>query len=165
LAEIQKSYDIYAKLNTKVFALSTDLPRQSANLVRKLKLSFTLLCDEDRKVIDLFDLRNSLEHDGIAYPATFIINPEGIILYRSLDGTAKRVDLTAELSFLERLHKESGHSMQKGPKRAWVIPSLQDNWRISMNMITVGNVADWKNFLMMPINYFKIFGSKLKRKG
>lgn len=161
MAEIQKHYATYTKLDTRVFALSTDSPRQSENLVRKLKLSFTLLCDQDRKVVDLFDLRNPLEHDGIAYPATLIINPEGKILYHSRDGTAKRVDLTDELSLLERLQKESGHALMSKPKRAWVIPSVKDNWRMSMNMISAGNAADWKNFFLMPVNYFKIVLNKI----
>lgn len=162
MAEIQKQYDTYAGLDTQVYALSTDSPRQSQNLVRKLGLSFTLLCDESKEVIDLFDLRNPLEHDGIAYPATFIISPDGKIRYRSLDGTAKRVDLTDELAFLEQLHKDSDHIRQAKPNKAWVIPSLKDNWRISVNMITKGNFSDWKNFLLMPINYSKILISKIK---
>jgi len=164
LAEIQKYHDTYTKLDTRVFALSTDSSRQSANLVRKLKLSFTLLCDEDRKVVDLFDLRNPLEHDGIARPATFIINPEGKIRYRSLDGTAKRVDLADELAFLEQLQKDSGHAQPARPKKAWILPSPKDNWRISMNMISVGNFADWKNLLLLPVNYLKILGNKLKNR-
>ena len=148
-----------------MFALSTDSPGQSENLAGKLKLSFTLLCDVSKKVIDLYNLRNPLEHDGIARPATFIINPAGIIGYRSLDGTAKRVDLAGELAFLEQLHKDSGHPLQANPKKVWVIPSLKDSWRISMNMIFAGNFSDWKNLLFLPVNYLKILGSKLKTKG
>jgi len=162
LAEIQKHHDTYTKLDTRVFALSTDSPQQSARVVEKLNLSATLLCDEDKKVVDLFNLRNHLEHDGIARPATFIIGPEGKIRYRSLDGTAKRVDLTDELYFLEKLQKDSGHTLQAKPKRTWVIPSLKDNWRISMNMIFAGNVADWKNLFLLPVNYLKILVSKIK---
>jgi len=164
LAEIQKHHDTYTRLDTRVFALSTDSPGQSANLVRKLKLSFTLLCDEDKKVVDLFDLRNPLEHDGIARPATFIINPEGKICYRSLDGTAKRVDLTDEMAFLEQLHKDTNHTLQAGPKKTWIIPSPKDNWRISMNMIATGNFADWKNLFLLPVHYLKIFGTKIKNR-
>jgi len=117
LAEIQKNHDTYTKLDTRVFALSTDSPQQSARVVEKLNLSATLLCDEEKKVIDLFDLRNPLEHDGIARPATFIINSEGKIRYRSLDGTAKRVDLTDELAFLEQLQKDAGHAQSARPKK------------------------------------------------
>lgn len=164
MAEIEKLHDTYSRLDTRVFALSTDSPEQSQNLVRKLGLSFTLLCDEDKKVIDQFDLRNPLEHDGIAYPATYIVSPDGKIRYRSLDGTAKRVDLTDELTFLEQFHRDSGHTLQAKPKRKWVIPSLKDNWRISLNMITVGNFSDWKNMFLLPVNYLKIFGARLKNR-
>jgi len=165
LAELQKHHAAYTRYNTRVFALSTDSPKQSARVVTKLNLSFTLLCDDDKKVIDLFDLRNPLEHDGIAHPATFIITPEGNIRYRSLDGTAKRVDLTDELSFLAQLHQDSSHTMAVRPKKAWVIPSIKDNWRISMNMITTGNFADWKNLALLPVHYFLIMVSKFKTKG
>ena len=116
-------------------------------------------------MIDLFDLRNPLEHDGIAYPATFIISQAGKVRYRSLDGTAKRVDLTDELAFLEKRHKDSSHTAEARPKRAWVIPSVKDNWRISMNMISVGNFSDWKNLLLLPVNYLKILVSKFRKKG
>jgi len=160
--EIQKHHGTCRELDIEVFALSTDSPEQSENLVRKLGLSFTLLCDDDKKVIDLFDLRNPLEHDGIAHPATFIIDPEGKIRYRSLDGTAKRVDLTDELSFLEQFHKDSGHTLQAKPKKTWVLPSLKDNWRISMNMISAGSFADWKNLFLLPVHYFNIMVSKIK---
>jgi hypothetical protein len=81
LAEVQKYYDTYTKFDTRVLALSTDSAKQSARVVNNLNLSATLLCDEDRKVVDLFNLRNPLEHDGIAYPATFIINPDGKIYF------------------------------------------------------------------------------------
>ena len=106
-----------------------------------------------------------MEHDGIAHPATFIINPEGKIRYRSLDGTAKRVDLTDELSFLEQLHKDTHHTLKAGPKKAWIVPSLKDNWRISMNMIATGNFADWKNLFLLPVHYLKIMANKFKTKG
>ena len=164
MAELQKHHATYTKYDTRVFALSTDSPKQSARVATKLNLSFTLICDEEKKVIDLFNLRNPLEHDGIAHPATFIINPKGNIRYRSLDGTAKRVDLTDELTFLEQLHKDTNHTLQAGPKKAWIIPSLRDNWRISMNMIATGNFADWKNLLLLPVHYLKIFGTKIKNR-
>ena len=164
MVEIQKYFDTYTKFDTRVFALSTDSPKQSHNLIKKLGLSFTLLCDDDKTVIDMFDLRNPLEHDGIAHPATFIIDPHGTIRYRSLDGTAKRVDLTDELAFLEQFQKDSGHILEAKPKKKWVIPSLKDNWRISMNMITKGNFADWKNLLLLPLNYFNILLKKIKTK-
>jgi len=159
---MQKNIKAFREYNTKVFVLSTDSHKQSENVIKQLNLSFKLLCDDERSVVDLFKLRNPFEHDGTAYPATFIIDPEGKIRYRSIDGTAKRVDLRDELSFLEQLHGNSGHTMHAGPKKSWVIPSLKDNWRMSMNMMTKGSFADWKNFLLLPVNYLKILVNKIK---
>jgi len=156
LAEIERNYDAYRKFNTRVFALSVDPVKQSRNLAEKMKLSFELLCDEDKHVIDLFDLRNPFEHDGIAYPATFIINAEGKICYRSLDGTASRVNLTEELKFLERLHDDAEYKMDAVPNKTWIIPSLKDMWRMSSNLILKGNFADWKHFLLLPVEVFKM---------
>jgi len=31
-----------------------------------------------------------------------------------------------------------------------------------MNMISAGNFADWKNLFLLPLNYLKIMGSKIK---
>ncbi len=159
---MQKNIKAFREYNTKVFVLSTDSHKQSENVIKQLNLSFKLLCDDERSVVDLFKLRNPFEHDGIAYPATFIIDPEGRIRYRSIDGTAKRVDLRDELSFLEQLHGNTSHTMQAGPKKSWVIPSLKENWRMSMNMMTKGSFADWKNFLLLPVNYLNILVNKIK---
>jgi alkyl hydroperoxide reductase subunit AhpC len=154
----------YEKLNARVVALSIDSPQQSENLIEKSNLTLTLLCDEDRTVVDLYKLRNPFEHDGIAYPATFIINPEGIICYRSIDGTSSRVDLKDELSFLELLQKAPSLKMQTRPKKSWIIPYPGDIWRISRNMMAKGSFADWKNFLSAPINYIKMGASKLRNR-
>lgn len=69
-----------------------------------------------------------------------------------------------KLAFLEQLHKDSGHTSKARPKKAWVIPSTKDNWRISMNMISVGNFSDWKNMFLLPVNYSKILVSKIKKR-
>ncbi len=129
-----------------------------------MKLPFVLLCDEDKHVIDLYNLRNPFEHDGIAYPATFIINPESKICYRSLDGTASRVDLSDELLFLEKLHNDAGYKMDTAPKKSWIIPSLKDGWRMSLNLIFKGNFADWKHFLLFPVEMFRMTASKFKKR-
>ena len=128
-----------------------------------MKLLFTLLCDEDKHVIDLYQLRNPFEHGGIAYPATFIINSEGKICYRSLDGTANRVDLSDELLFLGKLHNDAGYKMDTAPKTSWIIPSPKDGWRMASNLIFNGNFADWKHFLLFPVEMFRMMASKYKK--
>jgi len=164
LAEIQKKHDTYMKFNTQVFALSVDPLKQSQNIIEKMKLPFKLLCDEDKHVIDLYHLKNPFEHDGIAKPATFIINPEGKVCYRSLDGTANRVDLSDELQFLEKLHNDAGYKMGNAPKKSLIIPSPKNMWRMSLNMIFNGNFADWMHFLLFPVEMFRMMASRFKKK-
>ncbi|MBU0994995.1 MAG: peroxiredoxin family protein [Proteobacteria bacterium] len=164
MAELKKNHASYGKFNTRVFALSVDPLKQSQNLVKKMDLPFPLLCDEDKHVIDLFHLRNPFEHGGIAYPATFIINPERKICYRSLDGTASRVDLSDELLFLEKIHNDAGYQMDIAPKKSWIIPSLKDGWRMSLNLIFNGNFADWKHFLLFPVEMFRMMVNKFRKR-
>ncbi len=163
--EIQKNYDTYTKFNTRVFALSTDSPKQSESLIKKSNLSLTLLCDEDRKVVDLFKLRNPFEHDGIAYPATFIINPEGKICYRSIDGTAARstIGLNATSSLKKKIKKKPALFPSdwwtaigvKGDSTRWALRYQ----RISLStipviycMIIIDAGFDWIDFIIITSN-------------
>ena len=164
MAELKKNYDSYSQFNTQVFALSADPLKQSQNLSEKMKLPFTLLCDEDKHVIDLYHLRTPFEHGGIAYPATFIIDSEGKIRYRSLDGTTNRVDLSDELLFLGKLHSDAEYKIDTALKRSWIIPSPKDVWRMASNLILNGNFADWKHFLLFPVEMFTMMASKFKKR-
>ena len=129
-----------------------------------MNLSLSLLCDEDKNIIELYNLKNPFEHGGIARPATFIINPEGKICYRSIDGTASRVDLTDEFSFLEKFNKDTNHKMIVKPKKSWIIPSPKSNIQMTINMFALGSFADWKHFFTLPLGYLKIFGDKIKKR-
>ena len=42
---------------------------------------FQLLSDVDHKVIENYGVFNANEHDGIAYPSTFIVDKTGVIRY------------------------------------------------------------------------------------
>ena len=108
--------------HTRVFALSVDVPKRSAGFRQAMQFPFELLCDPDKKVVELFHLLNPHEHDGIAYPAIFVINPQGRICYRSLDRTATRVQLTEVLAFLDKLQEDPAFQKQGGKKKALIIP-------------------------------------------
>lgn len=126
-----------------------------------MKLPFDLLCDADKQVIDLYHLRNTHEHGGIAYPAIFVIAPSGKIHYRSLDGTAQRVDLGDVLSFLRDFHQDPKMLSRVKPKKRWIIPLWKEMWQISRNMILRGTIADWKHYGMFPFHLLKNLGSKV----
>lgn len=126
-----------------------------------MELKFSLICDEKREVIDLYDLRNPFEHGGVARPATFIIKPGGLIYFRSLDGTSQRLDLTQELEFLVRLNKTPDALMQGEPRKKWVLTSPGDLWRVVGNIFAKGSLADWKHAFLFPVGYLKIFWHRL----
>lgn len=100
MAEYGKRYEELVALDADVVALSVDAPGRSRNLARQLRLPFKLLCDPSREVVAAYGLLNNREKDGIAYPATFVLDPDLQVRFRSLDRTAERVKLDPLMSFL-----------------------------------------------------------------
>ncbi len=141
-------------------ALSVDSPEQSNAMIREMALPFELLCDENKEVVNLYGLLNPLEHDGIAYPAIFIIKKNSIIGFRSLDRTAKRVQLDDILNYLKILVKNPEYLMQSELKRHNIIPSPSELIQIGKNMILRGNKKDWVHYIFFP---FKIIKSSVKK--
>lgn len=127
-------------------------------------LPFDLLCDVDKKVIQLYDLVNPFEHGGIAKPAIFIINPGGKICYRTLDGTAQRVDLSHVLNFLKSHHADPELMNTDPVEKKWIIPSWKTTGQIMKNMVLRGNLADWKHYCLFPLSPIIIPLKKYKRK-
>jgi len=155
--------------NTRVFALSVDVPERSAGFRHAMQFPFELLCDPEKKVVGLFHLLNPHEHDGIAHPAIFVINPEGRICYRSLDHTATRVQLTEVLAFLDKLQQDPSFQEQGGKKKAFIVPLPAEMWQILQNMIFRGSGADWKHyfkytFVYTPKNLFKLVTKPFRKK-
>ena len=155
--------------NTMVLALSVDPPDSSAGFKKAMQLPFELLCDPDRQVVRLYRLLNPHEHDGIAYPAIFVLNRKGRICYRSLDRTASRVQLDEVLTFLDRLADDPALAEAGGLKKTFIIPSLPEMWQIAKNMVFRGSRADWKHyakftFVYTPKNSFKILSRTFQGK-
>jgi alkyl hydroperoxide reductase subunit AhpC len=154
LAEYKKHFGVIKQFNTRVFAISVDRPETSAGFRKKMQLPFELLCDPDKEVVKRFHLLNLHEHNGIAYPATFVINPQGRIVYRSLDGTFSRVQIAGVLQFLEKLQKKPSYKEDRGEQKSFIIPSLTETWQVTQNMIFRGSTADWKHYFMFVFVYF-----------
>ncbi len=112
----------------QIYALSVDAPGKSSLLVEEQQLPFDLLCDVDRKVVEQYDLYARDQHGGIAYPAMFIIDPEGTIVYRSLDFVSIRVDVKEIVGFLEKLQHDHAHQMN-GKKKKWMPPFVKQFFR------------------------------------
>jgi hypothetical protein len=164
LAEFKNHHGAIRSYNSRVYALSADTPEQSRAFQYETELPFELLCDIDKTVINLYDLLNLYEHGGIAYPAVFVIKPDGDIAYRSIDGTARRVDISHVLHFLENLHEQNDFQPETPPPKQWILPSFKNLSQIYRNMRFRGNAADWKHYILYPVNTALIPVRKMMRR-
>ena len=121
-----------------------------------MNLSFALLCDSERTMIKQYDLLNPFEHDGIAYPAIFILNPEREIRYRSLDGTAQRIDFSEIYAFLDAFVTTADYSLETSGKKKIIVPSPRSLFMITRNMLFRGNFSDWKHYILFPVTITRL---------
>jgi len=68
-------------------AISVDPPATSAELAKKLGVTFPLLSDESLATIRAFGVEDM--ENGISWPAIFVVDKNGKILWRSLAQTYK----------------------------------------------------------------------------
>ena len=82
-------------------ALSVDPPATSAELAKKLGVTFPLLSDESRATIRAYGIEDA--ENGISWPAIFIVDKAGNVVWRSLAQTYKIRAMPAQI--LEALPK------------------------------------------------------------
>src|SRR5262249_4162619 len=104
-------------------------------LAEQLGLRFPLLCDPGREVVAAWGLFSREEKGGIAYPATFVLDRDRTVRFRSLDRTAARVDLEGLFAFLRSGLQGSAPA---APARRMIVPPLGDWVRITVNAIRHG---------------------------
>ena len=138
MAEHVRRYDELTSLGYGLAAISVDPPERSRALEGQLGLPFPLLCDPSRAAVEAFDLLNEKEHGGIAYPATFVLDRDRTVRFRSLDRTASRVDLDALFAFLHGSRGSVPVLAPATPPCKRVVPTLRDWARITKNAIRYG---------------------------
>lgn len=85
----------------ELVAISVDPPATSAELAKKLGVTFPLLSDESRATIRAFGVEDV--ENGISWPAIFVIDKQGRIVWRSLTQTYKVRAMPGQI--LESLQK------------------------------------------------------------
>ncbi len=78
-----ENYEDLKKKGFEVIGVSADSQKRHRNFINKYSLPYRLIADEDRKVIDAYDVWGpkkfmGIEFDGIIR-TTFVINEKGII--------------------------------------------------------------------------------------
>ncbi|MFQ5895007.1 MAG: peroxiredoxin family protein [Nitrospinota bacterium] len=80
LVQLQGALKDFEKAGAKVVAISSDDALTVHRTSRELSISFPLLSDPERKLIRTYGVLHPRE--GIARPATFIVDKRGIVRYR-----------------------------------------------------------------------------------
>ena len=163
MGELKKHINRFSDLGIRIVAISTDSKKQSQAVVEEMNLPFDLLSDEDKTVINTYNLLNPFEHGGIAKPALFLVLPSGEITYRSLDGTARRADVSDLLDYLKKSGAGIRSKVDSGVKKKWIIPTPKVSWQIARNMVLRGNFADWKHSLTFPLGFIRLTGKKMSK--
>ena len=102
----------------EIVALSVDTPERSAALRRDLALPFRLLCDPTKQVVRDWGLL-SPEKGGIAYTATFGLDKDRRVVFRSLDTVLNRS--SGEQAIQAVIHPPPVKDPK--PKRRTLLPS------------------------------------------
>ena len=72
MAGYEARFDELTSLGLGLAAISVDAPERSRALVEQLGLSFTLLCDPARQVVEAYGLLNRKEKGGTWFPITSV---------------------------------------------------------------------------------------------
>lgn len=97
--ELQESYPDFQRAGTAVFGISYDSVETLGKFAQKHGIAYSLLSDEGSRVIRALGLYNQYTvgqhtalgielkdyHDGIAYPGTFALDADGIVVRRHLE--------------------------------------------------------------------------------
>jgi thioredoxin-dependent peroxiredoxin len=104
LQGIQNQYADFKNLNTEVVAISAD----DATLAQKTQgengLSFKVLPDSTKRLIEAYGVRN-IGRDNIAWPSAYIVDKKGTVRLAFADKSGKRMqasELLTELIKIER---------------------------------------------------------------
>jgi peroxiredoxin len=80
---LEESSEKFRALGARIVAVSSDRPEVEQQTVERHQLTFPVVSDPDRQVIDAYDVIYN-ETEGHAEPAAFVIGPQGTIVYESL---------------------------------------------------------------------------------
>ena len=135
MAALRDRHSELRSLGFGLVAVSVDEPKRSRALVDELDLPFPLLSDAARAVVRAYGVFNEKEKGGIAYPATFVVDRDRTVRFRSLDKTVARVELDGLFEFLRN---GVGSTAPDKPARTRLSPSARDMLRIVARTIRFG---------------------------
>ncbi|HEX4007710.1 MAG TPA: peroxiredoxin [Acidobacteriaceae bacterium] len=100
----QRDLDKYKALNAAILGVSVDSVDSHKQFCTKDSLTFTLLSDSDKKVVEAYGSLANMGSVQFASRNTFLINPDGKIVkvWTKVDPTVHSADILAALGGLEK---------------------------------------------------------------
>jgi peroxiredoxin len=128
LADYREHYLEIKSAVASLVAVSVDPPETSEALRTQLSLPFPILCDTERHVVRDWDIFNSRERGGIAKPAVFVIDPDQIVRYASVDSVATRVPAVDIVHLLQDAASAPPQRRIHVPKLSEWIRAIRNNF-------------------------------------
>lgn len=107
MTEYRDLYPALRSAGANLAAVSVDGPAKSDSVRRDLNLPFPILSDSRRDVVGEWGIYNAREKGGIAKPAVFILAPDRMVRFASVDQVASRVPASEILRQLSRQFPDS----------------------------------------------------------
>ena len=104
LESVQAQLATFKQHGIEVLAVSADEPADALKRQAESGLSFSVIADPQRKVIEAFGVANRTRHN-IAYPTVYFINKEGKVAFAFADAMMMRM--------------EAGQMLQKAKALGW----------------------------------------------
>ncbi len=106
---LRDNYDAFKKIKATVLGVSTDSTSSHSKFVEKYDLPFTLLADEEKKVVKQYGVFGKKTFMGREYLGTnrmsFLINPKGEIakIYKTVKPDQHAEEVLQDLSDLSKI--------------------------------------------------------------
>ena len=99
---MQKNYANIQAAGAELIAISSDDEGDTKKTVQGSGLEFPVLSDKDRKVINAYNVVD-VGNNRIARPAAYVLQQDGTVVWKSIDGVAVRVPTAKILTELGKL--------------------------------------------------------------
>ena len=99
---MQKNYAKIRATGAELIAISSDDEGDTKQTVQGSGLKFPVLADKDREVIEAYNVLDP-GNNRIARPAAYVLQMDGTIAWKSLNGVAVRVPTAQILTELGKL--------------------------------------------------------------
>lgn len=128
----------FGKAGYAIAALSVDDEVRSRTVEGSLHLTFPLLCDPARKLVESWKLLNREEKGGIAFPALFVLAPDRTVRFWQLEGVRSRIAPQDALKLI------GPGSEKPAPGLKPVSPGMRGLFGALSNLVRHGLKTPWR---------------------